>query len=69
MPLLRKAVEATNEYLSMISSGTELRAKRKHENERVRETMRQEESTTQAKLRGAEMYHNNIVTNKDGRSP
>ena len=50
---LRKAVEATNEYQSMVSSR--------------RDSMKQEESTTQAKLRGAEMYHNNIVTNKDGQ--
>ena len=51
----------------MISSGTELRAKLSHENERPRETMKQEELTMQAKLRGAEMHHNNIVTNKDGQ--
>ena len=64
---LRKAIEATNGDQSMISSGTDLRAKLNHENERLRETMRQEESTMQAKLRGAEMYHHNIVTNKDGQ--
>ena len=29
--------------------------------------MKQEESALQAKLRGAELYHNNIVTNKDGQ--
>ena len=66
-PSLRKAIEATNEYQFMISSGTELRAKLNHENERLRETMRQEESTMQAKFRGAGMYHNQIVTNKDGQ--
>ena len=51
----------------MISSGAELRAKLNHENERLRETMKQEESTMQARLRGAEMCHSNIVTNKDGQ--
>ena len=29
--------------------------------------MKQEESTTQAKLRLAETYHNHIVSNKDGQ--
>ena len=58
---LRKAIKATNENQSMISSGTELRAKLNHENERFRETVK----TMQAKLRGAQMYQNNLVTNKD----
>ena len=65
---LWKVLEATNEYQSMISSGAELRAKLNHDNERLRETMKQEELTMQAKLRGAEMYHNNIVPNKDGQT-
>ena len=65
---LRRATKTTNKHQSMISSGTELRARLNHENERFRETVRQEESTMQARLRGAEMYHYNIVTNKDGEA-
>ena len=64
---LRKAIEASNEYQSMINAGTDLRTKLRNENERLREKMKQEESTMQAKLRGVEMYHNNTVTNEDGQ--
>ena len=60
---LRKAIEATNEYQSMINAGTDFRT-------RLRTSSRDDEArrvTTQAKLRGAEMYHNNKVTDKDGQ--
>ena len=65
---LRQASDAANEYRSQVSFGKGVRTRLDQENEQLRETMRYEESATQAKMRGAELYHNNIITSKDGQA-
>ena len=64
---MRQAMEAANEYKSQVNIGNGVKARLNYENEQLHEKLHHGESAIQAKLRGAELYRTNVMSNRDGQ--